>query len=519
MKKVFVLLALVAVGALVFAEDAPAPTYEFSASATGGWKYNLDTQQSTFINDWDLSLKYHLLNDIKKTKGADDGTYGYIEVTHLNLNLIEQKEDGSTVDYGTTTINNYGDRVGWGAGAGDGTGDNISVTAKIVSGPIEVGLYGAPGNNYENAKYVPLFEKDAGYLESTFAPNTNKTRDSAFKPELARSKGLSLKYTFGDFGFVQVLAANTAAVAATTAAGATNSAAFYTATGTETAAAGVAYYTLGGVAAGLPLTAGTAYIKVTTTSPVVAAAAVDPKYLIGANVQIKPVTSDTLTIQIDGGVLTNLDTKDIIMTAKAAVTAGVLSTSVALDGGKPGASGSKFAYDAAANVAYSLFEKKDSINLDFYAFNPIEDTDAMSTELGLKYVDAEGLVPGLGFTAGFFWFDLLDNGKFDPKTIAFAESISYKYALSDTTYVKPYQALRMDLNDKVLSGTGYWDPAKNAVWDKDTLYINFGVEAQLFPNTILTVDYYKGQKHKDNNVNLVKLGDDSEISFKAKVTL
>jgi hypothetical protein len=517
MKKVFVLLALVAVGALVFAEDAPAPTYEFSASATGGWKYNLDTQQSTFINDWDLSLKYHLLNDIKKTKGADEGTYGYIEVTHLNLNLIEQKEDGSTVDYGTTTINNYGDRVGWGAGAGDGTGDNISVSAKIVSGPIEVGLYGAPGNNYENAKYVPLFEKDAGYLESTFAPNTNKTRDSAFKPELARSKGLSLKYTFGDFGFVQVLAANTAAVAAVTAS-TTYAVSDVVGTGTETVVAGVTYYDITGAIDAAPLVLGAPYTKVVATT-VAAANAIDPKYLIGANIQIKPVTSDTLTVQIDGGFQTNLDTQDMIMTAKAAVTAGALSTSVAFDGGKPGASGSKFAYDAAANVAYALFEKKDSVNLDFYAFSPLEDSDVMSTELGLKYVDAEGLVPGLGFTAGFFWYDLLDNWKFDPKTIAFAESISYKYALSDTTYVKPYQALRMDLNDLVLAYAGYWDPAKNATWDKDTLYINFGVEAQLFPNCILTADYYKGQKHKDNNVNLVKLGDDSEISFKAKVTL
>jgi len=71
--------------------------------------------------------------------------------------------------------------------------------------------------------------------------------------------------------------------------------------------------------------------------------------------------------------------------------------------------------------------------------------------------------------------------------------------------VKPYQALRYDLND-VLA-------------DDAVMYLNFGVEAQLFPNCILTADYYKGNKGKDNNENLVTAKDDSAITFKAKVTL
>jgi len=400
MKKVLVLLALVAAGALVFAEDAPAPTYEFSANATGGWTYNLNTEQSTFINDWDLSLKYHLLNDVKKTKGADEGTYGYIEVTHLNLNIIEETE--STVGDDVST---------WGDGSNDGNDDNLSITAKIVSGPIEVGLYGAPGNNYENAKYVPLFEKDAGYTSALFgdAAIATASSDSGFKPQLARAKGLSLKYTFGTFGYVQALAANTAAVAEVAAGTASTATALVLVTGTEVAAAGVTYTWLdGSAAAATPAAltpaavAGDVVVKITTTAGAAKVDAVDPQYLIGANIQIKPVASDTFTVQIDGGFQTNLETSDMIMTAKAAVTAGVLSAAVAFDGGKAGASGSVFQYDAAVNVAYSLFEKKDSINLDVYVSQMTDDSKLMDTDLGFKYVDAEGLVPGLGFTAGLF---------------------------------------------------------------------------------------------------------------------
>jgi hypothetical protein len=448
MKKVLVLLALVVVGALVFAEDAPTPQYQFSASATGGWKYNLDNQRSTFINDWDISLKYQLLNDLTKSKGADSGTYGFIEVKHINIRILEDK-DGGTAPQG------IGDgAIGWTDKSPD---DGISVTAKIVSGPIEVGLYGAPGTNFENAKYVPLFEKDAGYTSGLFgdAAIATASSDSGFKANLVSAKGLSAKYTFGTFGFVQLAAANTDITSA------------------------------------------------------------DPQYLFGANVEVKPVASDALTVTVDGGFWTNTETSDMILTGKAAVAAGALSASAAFDGGKAGASGSVFQWDAAANLAYALFEKKDSINLDVYAVS-LTDTpgDDMATDLGFKFVDAEGLVPGLSFTAGFFWFDLLDNGKYDPKTISFAESISYKYALSDTTYVKPYQALRYDLNDLIAQTTFGVDSIDDAV-----MYLNVGVEAQFFPNCVFTVDYFKGAKDKDNNENLVQTKDASEFAITAKVSL
>ncbi len=334
-----------------------------------------------------------------------------------------------------------------------------------------------------------------------------------YKPAITADKGLSLKYTIGEFGYIQVAAANTvakteAALGDITAYTLTTSAAAVTVpTGNNTYFQVAAGPSVGALYAdGAVIAAGTSYYMATRTAAVVAA---DALYKAGVNVQIKPVASDTLTVTIDGGAWMDFDSSDMIFTAKAAMAMGDLSVSGALDAGLAGASGSKMKMDAAANVAYKLFEGKDSANLDFYFANDIVTgaADKPYAEIGLKFVDAEGLVPGLAFTLAGFYNDLLDSSKFDPKHISFAESLSYKYALSDTTYVKPYQALRFDLSD-----TGLYD---NAV-----MYFNIGIEAGLIPNTVFTADYFMGTKGRDDNSNLAKASKDaSVISFKAKVSL
>jgi hypothetical protein len=482
-KAIVLLLALVVVGALAFAEDAPPATYEFSANATGGWTTNVTAGTSTFINDWDLSLKFHLLNNLTKTT-AGEGTYGSIEVTHLNLNLIEETEGmvGS-------------DTAAWGDGADGGTGDNLSITAKIVSGPIEVGLYGAPGTNYENAKYVPLFSKDAGY-----------TNDSGFKPSLDGAKGLTLKYSFGDMGSITLKAASSAAVAAADAVPAQVTFKVATADVSEADAVSKGYINLStsvpwAVGDG-PLVTGSVYGEVVAAKAAVAAA--DPHYLVGGDLALNPVKD---LLAITAGAWYDLDSKDLIFSGTLGVTAGDLSVKGALDGKMP--DGGDLAFDAAANVAYALFEKKDSLNLDFYYINDKAPADADKVgagthrgDLGFKFVDAGGLVAPLSFTLGVFDTDMLLDPAPDPMLLSFAESISYKVSLSDTTYVKPYEALRYDLNGK---GT----------------YVNGGVEASLFANTILTADFAYGGSKDDNNYVLTG-GEDSKdivLTFKAKVSL
>jgi hypothetical protein len=476
-KAIVLLLALVVVGALVFAEDAPPATYEFSANATGGWTTNVTQGTSTFINDWDLSLKFHLLNDLTKTT-AGEGTYGSIEVTHLNLNLIEETEDSATVGNGAAL---------W---TDKNPDDGISVKAKIVSGPIELGLYGAPGDNYENAKYVPLFNKDKGF-EGT------GDNDSMLKPDIGIAKGLSLKYSFGDLGAITLKAGNTADKAAVTTASSVT--VVYTATGSEKADANVTYTDFVGNPVLFSALVKTGIYLKTTVTPV--SDLVKGHYSVGGELAINPVKD---LVALFAGGWYDLDTKQMIFSTTVKVTAGDLSVGLALDGDKP--DGTDLKFDAAANVAYALFEKKDSVNLDFYYANDaVQPTDG-ATDLGLKFVDAGGLVAPLSFTVGAFYQDLLDSYSYDPKYLSFAESISYKVALSDTTYVKPYEAFWYDMNDST---------------NKAGMYFNAGVEASLFANTILTADFAYGGKNPDLNEKLTdgNAAKDVVLTFKAKVTL
>lgn len=482
-KAIVLLLALVVVGAFAFAQDAAAapakdqPAYEFSANATGGWTTNLDAKTSTFINDWDVSLKYHLLNDVAKTTGGDSGTYGLIEVTHLNLNLIEETE--TTVGSDTAT---------WGDGANDGTGDNLSVSAKIVSGAMELGLYGAPDTNFENAKYIPLFSKDSGY-----------TNDSGFKPTLASSKGLTFKYGFGDMGSIKLMAANTAPVAAGTTTTVytltQNGATVLTVTAADAAAA--TYKDLNGTT----LTAlGTVapygyYLKLT---PGTAVAEVKAHYLVGGLLALNPV-KDVLALTAGGWY--DLDNKGMIFSATANVTAGALTVAGAFDGQKN--DGADLQFDASANVAYSLFEKKDSVNLDFYYLND-KVVDAAKIgggthrgDLGLKFVDAGGFVEPLSFTVGAFAQDLLLSPAPDPKEVSVAESVSYK--VGDLT---PNQALRYDLFNK-------------------GMYLKLACDYAGIKNTVVTASFEMGASKDDGNYVLTggKDSKDKVITLKAKVTL
>jgi hypothetical protein len=468
-KAIVLLLALVLVGAFAFAQDAAAdpvlaaPTYSLAANATGGWTMNLTQGTSNFINSYDFSFKYVLVGDVAKSK-AGEGTYGQIDVTHLNLRLVEETEsgpDGSAL---------------WTDKSPD---DGFAVAAKIVSGPIEVGLYGAPGTNFENAKYVPLFNKDAGYAT-----------DSALKPALTGANGLTFKYSFGDLGSFSLKAASTAAVAEV-AAGTNPTSVIVTGTGKEKdeTAKGITYTTLTGAAATAPLTAGTLYIK--TTAAAAKVDAVDPHYIVGGYVDLVPV-KDLLTL--GGGAWYDLDNKNMIATAKLGLTAGDLSASGALDFNAPDGGDSTF--DIGANVTYKLFEAKDSVQFDMYYLST--DGAADKGDIGFKFVDAGGLSAPLSFTVGVFGDNLMEESSW----LSYAVSGSYSVALSDTTSVKPYGAYWADLDGK-------------------GMYVNAGVEASLITNVLLTADFAMGGKNPDNNHVITdgKDAKDAVITLKAKVSL
>jgi hypothetical protein len=459
-KAIVLLLALVALGGLVFAEDAAAapakdqPAYTFSANADAEWQYDFDTNKSGFTNEWDLSFHYYLINDATKSTGGTEGTYGQIDVTHLNLSIIDLDEG----DYAADHV------VVWGAST-DGDGDTLGVSAKIVSGNLWVGLgHGAYTADYDNAVFVPLYDADNGLDES-----------SAFNPEMGPAGSIQIGYKLGDFGSVSaVVGSNTA--------GAVNEFSEYT---------------------------------------------------VGFDAALTPV-KDVLAITAGGWY--NIDTKFWVATGKVAVTAGGLSANAAIDAAKDESCASSateqkgrtdVAYDASGSIALALNEKKDSINFDAYytkelysfytaATAYVQDTATTAAvaateadtdypnyayhrgDFGLKFVDAGGFVEPVSFTVGVFVDDFF--GDYDDMLLSVAGSGSYKLALSDATYAKPYFQARKDLSG-----------AKN-------LLVQVGVEAKLFANTVLDANFESNGEGNDLNHVLTSTGD-KVFTISAKVTL
>jgi len=466
MKKAMVLLlVLVAAGAFAFAQDAAAPQqpkYSLTGDATVAWAYNLTDSTSGFTNSYDVELKYFLLDNAKATKGGE-GTYGQIDITHLNLR-VDTSAKGVEPPVWT---------------AKDADGNNISIAAKIVSGALSVGVFGAPSADYENAVFVPLFSPDAGYADS-----------SALEPTLSTTGGTYVAYSLGDLGSVKVSVASVAAVAAAAAGTATTVETVYIGTGTETAVDGTAYYAAADAtlttALTPPLVAGTIYRKVVTTAGSAAVVAADGYYLGGIDLTLNPV-KDVLAITAGGWYDPTLE--KLVATVKASVTAGALSAYAAADIQNT----ADLVFDVSGQVAYALNEKKDTFSLDAYYYS--DEAVAHQADFGVKFVDAEGFVPGLSFTVGAFGNDMLGGN--DPMLLSVAQSLSYK--IGDTK-IKPYEAVRYDLTGALM-------------------YLNVGVEYDAVANTAIKGEFIYGATQDDNNVNLVAADTPSKIKISAKITL
>jgi len=147
-------------------------------------------------------------------------------------------------------------------------------------------------------------------------------------------------------------------------------------------------------------------------------------------------------------------------------------------------------WDAAGNLTLTM--GKDTIAANLYADNVAAYASGLTTtplrlDTGLSITDAEGIVAGLNASVGVYAYDLLANPANNPMKVAVGETISYKIALSDTTYVKPFETVYYDLV-----------PAP-----KGLTYVNAGIAASLFPNTVITAEYIAGVIGNDNNTVLV----------------
>jgi len=177
MKRLTLLVVLLAVMGLAagFALEVK-PSFVLAGSATVTWGLNLDSPVTTgFLNagSADLTVTLVALNSTD-THAGEKGIYGSITISNLTLLWI----DGAL---------NTGDSV---AGASE-----AAVAAKLVAGPISVGINAAPGMSSDSAAVI----EDATDTGVTIINNILVAETSYVFSQYASGHGTWVKYTGDKF--------------------------------------------------------------------------------------------------------------------------------------------------------------------------------------------------------------------------------------------------------------------------------------------------------------------------------
>jgi hypothetical protein len=219
-----------------------------------------------------------------------------------------------------------------------------------------------------------------------------------------------------------------------------------------------------------------------------ATAYADDMYAFTGGIVLTPV--ELITLTLGGGY--DMETKAAGATAKVALApAEGITSYVGFDLYLP--DGADAQYDGRFNVTA--------------AFGKLAITaDANYKEMGTKTLDAKlaivdsGSVPGLSASVAVFAMDLLAEPANDPMFIGLANSVSYQFDLSETTYVKPYEKAVYDLANEML-------------------YLSAGASAKLIDNTVFTLDYTSGTLvNQAFPAGMVGSQDKGKITFTTKIT-
>lgn len=218
------------------------------------------------------------------------------------------------------------------------------------------------------------------------------------------------------------------------------------------------------------------------------------QYAFTGGIVLTPV--ELATVTLGGGY--NLADKLMGATVKVALApAEGITAYVAADLSKADAVDATF--DGRFNVAAALGTL--SIGADVnYAKAAADTLD------GKFMLTSTETVPGLTASVGVYAMDLLADPANDPMVLGFADSISYKISLSETTYIKPYQKAAFDLSKA-----------------DNKLYLSVGASAMFFANTTFTLDYTAGSLTNKAfpGAGFVATGNEEDlgkISLTAKIT-
>jgi carbon monoxide dehydrogenase subunit G len=376
------------------------------------WGYDVNTNKHGFNNSTSFELTFPLVAGA--TAGASgENVYGKISVTGINLAIYQDGSEGSVID-------NY-----------DGDGYYDTLEAKIVAGDAYVKIASAPTLRQNNASHFsPFADADADYLDRGVADT------------ITTKGGFTVGYSLGELGSVSAMIAS---IGDWVGAAATDDVYGWVDADDD------------------PTTAPTWGVETAGT----AAVAANDKYAAAFGLTLTPVEMVTIT----GGFQYDMASEGAGATVKVALApmTGVTAY-VAADLDMP-KSPAKMQMDVRGNVAATF--GKTTVGADVY----YKDVGTTAKVLDAKLaVSDSGTVANLTGGLSVYAMQLIADPAKDPMWLGVAENVAYKVALTDATYVKPYQALVYDLSKTT-----------------NNMYFKVGAEAKLMANTLFTLQYVAGK--------------------------
>ncbi|MBN1243728.1 MAG: hypothetical protein JXA15_13590 [Spirochaetales bacterium] len=421
MKKALALiLALVAVAA--FAQD-----YTVDGEASVTWGYNLNDDSTGFQNSSDFGLTFTLVPET--TTGTEgDGLYGKLTLADFELLVVDGKLDYAAAD----------------------------ITAQIISGPLYLTIYSAPGFELNNAQTMGPLSIDAW-------EDASITADTA---GLA-SGGIALGYTTDLFG-VEVQVASD---------------------GDFDSAVDATADEYGWVDDDDDPTTAPVWAILTPAAAAVPNN-VDNRYTFGFSATVTPI--EMLAIEVaafmDGWKPADGANKGLTLSATVTPIEG-LEFGVAFDAAIVGTA--DLVWDLAGNVAYEMADTF-SVGLNGY-YGPKDSYGTVNDYIELGVEASVLAVENLGASVYFKAYDLMDSAELDmtdglPAFVGGA--FDYAVAVGEGT-VTPY--FNFDL------GLLHWNDATALLLGEDLNGFAFSVGADIavIANTVFNVDFSAGSISDD----------------------
>jgi len=138
---------LLVLATLGFADDVLKPGLAITGSATLSWGIDLDNMTTGFFNENDVSVDLTLTTAFTQSKAGAGAVYGKISVEGLDLALnLDPTDPSASTGVGWTFLDDY------------------AVTAAIVAGALEIGVFDAPAMETTKAAVVEADETDTDPL-------------------------------------------------------------------------------------------------------------------------------------------------------------------------------------------------------------------------------------------------------------------------------------------------------------------------------------------------------------------